>query len=118
VLSTEAGWHDRLLVAFAHTEPEVATERHLRYTRGEAAPWPIVVATDWTTAICGRRFLEQVGALPDGDLAPVLLASRSGRFTAALEHRRGMPLHGPRDTRLAVLDDLVDCLWRYWYEAD
>jgi hypothetical protein len=118
VLSTEAEWRGRLLVAFAHTEPEVATEHHLRYTRGEAAPWPVVVATDWTAAISGRRFLERVGALPDGDLTPVLLASRSGRFAAEIEHRRGMPLHGPHDTRLTVIEDLVDCLWRYWYETD
>jgi hypothetical protein len=105
-----------LLVAFADTDYETATDQDFCYAAGEAAPWMLRVSPNLTGAIKPAMLSKRVGVLPDN---PVELrrAALGDAASPGLEARRGLPLHGPHDTRLAVRDEQVAALWRAGFYA-
>ena len=110
LLSTDAE-HGLARAAITSTEAEVATDASLVFSAQEVGTsFAVVVQTDLVMPVWLRQLGPYVGRLP----IPVELiqqAAESRDFAAELEARRGMPLHGPHDTRVAVRDQELDELW-------
>ncbi len=110
LLSTDAE-HGIARAALTSTEPEVATDASLAFAADEVgASFAVVVQTDLVMPVWLRQLGPYVGRLP----VPVELiqqAADSRHFALELEARRGMPLHGPHDSRVAVRDQELDELW-------
>ena len=110
LLSTDAE-HGLARAAITSTEAEVATDASLAFSADEVGTsFAVVVQTDLVMPVWLRQLGPYVGRLP----IPVELiqqAADSRHFAAELEARRGMPLHGPHDTRVAVRDQELEELW-------
>ena len=104
----------RLLLSIALcTEPDIATDQSLAYSAAETgAPYPVLVHTDLCGPIERTQLITRIGALP-GSIDALARATEWGDFAPALDGRRGLPLAGPHDTRIAVLDAEAERLWRF-----
>ena len=100
-------------VAFTDTDLESATDGDLCYALGEAAPWTLRVSTNLVGPVRLSSFAYRVGRVPTD---PNLLreAVLFDRFAPELAARRGLPLHGPHDTRLASLEARLDEMWQFF----
>jgi hypothetical protein len=105
--------HERGLAraAIASTEPEVATDASLVFSADElGTPFDVVIETDLVMPVWLRQLGPYLGRVPIS-IDSVQRAADTGIFAVELEARRGMPLHGPHDTRVATRDQELEDLW-------
>lgn len=105
--------HERGLAraAIASTEREVATDASLVFSADEVGtPFDVVIETDLAMPVWLRQLGPYVGRVPIS-IESIHQAADTGTFAAELQARRGMPLHGPHDTRVAVRDQELEDLW-------
>ena len=97
--------------AIASTELDVATEQSLVFSSAEVGTaFNLVVETDLVMPVWLRQLEPFVGRVPIS-VEMIRQAAEARQFAPELEARRGMPLHGPHDTRVAVRDQELDDLW-------
>ena len=103
------------LVAFTDSETDLASDKDVCYALGEAAPWTVRVNCGLVGPVRASQFVERVGAIPETTRRELLTAALDGQFAPSLAPRRGLPLHGPHDTRVAEIDARLDEIWQWWF---
>ena len=113
VLDDGAGTSACLSVAFTDSESEYATDAHLCYKPGEAAPWALRVALDIVGPVLRSQFIERVGVLPES-ANDLIDAIWDADFPSALAARRGLPIRGLDDPRLTLDEERIETSWKRW----
>ena len=96
-------------VALVTPEVELSSDQNLRYAAVETGlPFDVLLEADLVGSVLREALTRFAGRVPD---APDILARAAGwgEFAPTLAARRGLPYHGPHDTRLAPVDaELTD----------
>ena len=108
---------DRMSISLCTTDFDMASDESLLFTAVETgAPYPVLV-TGMVGPIERSQLLARVGHLPV-DPDGLEEAIECGAYAPDLLARRGLPLHGRSDTRVALLEDECERLWRFLAPLD
>jgi hypothetical protein len=98
-------------VVLVSPEIELAYDQTLEFRAEETGlPFAILVETGLLGPVLAPVLETRAGQLPI-DLAVLADAAQWGEFDPALDGRRGLPIRGPHDARLAPLEAELEDLW-------